>query len=107
MRGSSPLFALPHKRTTKQEKGGFIMNKINLTWAVCFKIDGKNYDDKKARISTVALFNTPQNAEDFIDKCMPAETKERFFIILTDELEKCDDVDRIQRVAEKYAKVIQ
>lgn len=77
-----------------------------LKWAVAFKIDGKNYDDGKTRVSTVAVFKTPINAEDFIDKCMPAENAERFFIINVDELEKCEDYNRIQKVTSKYAKVI-
>lgn len=75
-------------------------------WIVAFKIDGKNYDDKKTKVSTVAAFASPVNAEDFIEKCMPAETNDRFFIIYLDELEQCEDYDRIQKVTEKYAKVI-
>lgn len=81
-------------------------NLDSLKWAVAYKIDEKNYDDRKTRVSTVATFATPINAEDFIDKCMPAETKERFFIIDVDELEQCKDYDRIQKVTSKYAKVI-
>ena len=77
-----------------------------LKWAVAYKIDGKNYDDRKTRVSTVAVFATPTNAEDFIDKCMPADAKERFFIIHIDELENCENCDRIQKVTDKYAKVL-
>lgn len=77
-----------------------------MRWAVAFKIDGKNYDDGNTRVSTVAVFKNPINAEDFIDKCMPSETKERFFIIDVNELEKCENCDRILKVTETYAKVI-
>ena len=75
-------------------------------WAVAHKIDKETQDDRKAKTRVVALFNTPSNAEDFIEKCLPAETKERFFIIDIDELEACDDCDRIQKVTSLYAKVI-
>ena len=77
-----------------------------LTWAVAFKIDKKNYDDRKTRVSVVATFDKPFNAEDFIKKCLPSETADRFFIIAVDELENCDDYDRIQKVTDKFAKVI-
>ena len=55
-------------------------------WAVAYKIDGKNYDDGKERIGVIAFFNYPDNARDFIEKCLPAETKDRFFVVYADEL---------------------
>lgn len=55
-------------------------------WAVVFKIDGKNYDDGKERTSITAFFRTRENAQDFINKCLPDETRDRFFIIYSDEL---------------------
>lgn len=57
-----------------------------MKWAVAFKIDGKNYDDGKDRTSITAFFSRRENAQDFIDKCLPVETKDRFFIIYADEL---------------------
>lgn len=55
-------------------------------WAVAHKIDAKHYDDNKERIRAVAFFSTRDNAQDYINKCLPAETKDRFFIIFADEL---------------------
>ena len=75
-------------------------------WAVAYKIDKNTQDDRKTKVTVTALFSTPCNAEDFINNCLPKETKERFFIIDIDELEKCDDCDKVQKVTELYAKVI-
>lgn len=75
-------------------------------WAVAHKIDKKTQDDKKTKIRVVAMFNTPINAEDFINNCLPKETKDRFFIIDIDELENCNDCDKVQKVTSLYAKVI-
>lgn len=76
------------------------------TWAVAHKIAKETQDDGKTKIRVVAFFRSPANAENFINNCLPAETKERFFIIDNDELEACDDCDRIQKVTNLYAKVI-
>lgn len=57
-------------------------------WAVAFPIDGKFYDDGKERIGVTAVFRYPSHAEDFIAKCLPAETRDRFFVVNVDELEK-------------------
>ena len=46
------------------------------------------------------------HAEDFINHCLPKEIKDRFFIIDLDELENCEDADKIQKVTGLYAKVI-
>ena len=75
-------------------------------WAVAYKIDKETQDDRKTKIRVVSLFNTPSNAEDFIEKCLPEETKDRFFIIDIDELENCDDCDKVQKVTSMYAKAI-
>lgn len=75
-------------------------------WAVAHKIDKDTQDDRKTKIRVVAVFSNPGNAEDFINNCLPVETKERFFIIGIDELEKCDDCDKVQKVTSVYAKVI-
>lgn len=60
-----------------------IRNESNLFcgWAVCYDIPGEYYDDRKERTSIVATFRHPANAEDFIKKCMPEETKSRFYIV--------------------------
>lgn len=76
------------------------------TWAVAYKIDRKNYDDGKTKISITAVFCDPINAEDFINNCLPEETKDRFFIIGLNELEKCEDCDKVQKVTDLYAKII-
>lgn len=76
------------------------------TWAVAYKIGGENYDDRKTKISITAVFHSPINAEDFINNCLPAETRERFFIIDLDELEKCKDFDKVKKVTSLYAKVV-
>lgn len=57
-------------------------------WAVAFTVDGKFYDDGKERTSVTAVFRYPCNAEDFIAKCVPAENRDRFFVVNVDELEK-------------------
>ena len=75
-------------------------------WAVAYKIDKNTQDDRKTKVTVTALFNTPCNAEDFINNCLPKSTKESFFIINIDELEKCEDADRIQKISSLYAKVI-
>lgn len=50
-------------------------------WAVCFDIDGKLYDDQKPRIGVSALFKYPEHAERFISEVLPAESRNRFYII--------------------------
>ena len=75
-------------------------------WAVAYKIGKDTQDDGKTKITVVAVFSTPINAEDFINNCLPKETKESFFIIDLDELKNCDDCDKIKKVTALYAKVI-
>ena len=75
-------------------------------WAVAYKIDKNTQDDRKTKIRVVAMFSTPINAEDFINNCLPKDTKERFFIINIDELESCGDCDNVQKITSLYAKVI-
>ena len=74
-------------------------------WAVAYKVDKNTQDDRKTKIRVVAMFSTPINAEEFINNCLPKDTKERFFIIDIDELESCDDCDKVQKVTSLYAKV--
>ena len=49
-------------------------------WAVCYDIDGINYDDHKTRTAIAAIFRYPYDAEDFIVKCTPQETRSRFYV---------------------------
>lgn len=83
---------------------------IDCKWAVAYKVDKETQDDKKTKIRVTALFSTPSNAEDFINKCLPEETKERFLIINIDELKACEDCDKVQKIEfpfpSMYAKVI-
>lgn len=50
-------------------------------WAVCFDIDESNYDDRQDRTTVTAIFNDPWHAEDFIEKCLPEENRERFYLV--------------------------
>ena len=75
-------------------------------WAVAYKIDKSTQDDRKTKVIITATFSHPDNAEDFINNCLPKNTKDRFFIIRLADLENCEDVDRIQKVSEFYAKII-
>ena len=49
-------------------------------WAVVYAIDGKYMDDGKTATKVTAIFDFPHLAEDFIEKCLPKETRERFRI---------------------------
>ena len=82
------------------------MKILKCGWAVAFKINKNTQDDKKTKIRIAATFSHPGNAEDFIKKCLPEDTRDSFFIIDIDELEKCEDADRIQKVTKLYAKVV-
>lgn len=53
----------------------------SLKWAVCYTIPAATQDDKKEKVETVAVFRYPYQADDFINKCLPEETKEKFFVI--------------------------
>lgn len=75
-------------------------------WAVAYKIDKSTQDDRKTKVTVTATFSHPGNAEDFINNCLPKNTKDRFFIIRLADLESCEDAARIQKVSEFYAKVI-
>lgn len=52
-----------------------------LKWAVCSTIPADTQDDKTEKVSVVAVFDYPILAEDFIEKCLPKETKYRFYIV--------------------------
>ena len=75
-------------------------------WAVAYKIDKNTQDDRKTKVIITATFSHPDNAEDFINNCLPKNTKDRFFIIRLADLENCENADRIQKVSEFYAKII-
>ena len=75
-------------------------------WAVAYKIDKNTQDGRKTKVIITATFSHPCNAEDFINNCLPKNTKDRFFIIWLADLENCEDADRIQKVSELYAKII-
>lgn len=73
--------------------------KINeLTWAVAYKIYKKTQDDGTTKVVTVAKFSTAEAGANFIKKCLPEETKERFFVVDADALEACEDADKIKRL---------
>lgn len=67
-----------------------------LSWAVAYKIDKKTQDDGITKVVTVAKFNTAEAGANFIKKCLPEETKERFFVVDADALEACEDADKIK-----------
>ena len=60
---------------------------------MCHTIDhtapGCQQDDNRDKVRTVAIFADPFNAEDFIKKVLPAENREKFYIVrLNPELEQ-------------------
>lgn len=69
-----------------------------LSWAVAYKIDKRTQDDGTTKVVTVAKFSTAEAGANFIKKCLPEETKERFFVIDADDLEACKDADKIKRL---------
>ena len=78
--------------------------KINkLSWAVAYKIDKKTQDDGITKVVTVAKFNTAEAGANFIKKCLPEETKERFFVVDADALEACENADKINRLEHSEA----
>lgn len=60
----------------------------NCNWAVCSDIDGKTQDDGQTKRTVTAWFKYPTLAEGFINNVLPAENKERFYILHRDEIEK-------------------
>lgn len=48
------------------------------TWAVCYDVDAKHFDDRENKTFVVAVFRDPFEAQDFIDKCLPQNG--RFYI---------------------------
>lgn len=52
----------------------------DLNWLVCFNIPANTQDDKKEKRQIIAAFRYPFEAQDFIDKCLPKETRDRFYI---------------------------
>lgn len=73
--------------------------KINrLAWAVAYKVDKRTQDDGTTKVITVAKFSTAEAGANFIKKCLPDETQERFFVVDADALEACKDADKIKRL---------
>lgn len=73
--------------------------KINkLSWAVAYKMDKRTQDDGTTKVVTVAKFSKAEAGANFIKKCLPKETKERFFVVDADALESCEDADKIKRL---------
>ena len=69
--------------------------KINkLSWAVAYKINKKTQDDGTTKVITIAKFSTAEAGVNFIKKCLPEETKERFFVVDADALEACRSEER-------------
>ena len=50
-------------------------------WAVVYDIPGNNYDDGQERTGIVATFNNRWNADDFIAKCLPKQSRTRFYVV--------------------------
>lgn len=63
------------------------MKNFGCMWAVCYDVDGKHFYDGKKKTSITALFSYPFQAEEFIEKVLPAETKERFYVKQIQELD--------------------
>lgn len=57
-------------------------------WAVCYDIPGSMQDDGKPGRTVCAWFDYPFLAEEFIEKVLPAETRERFYILHRDDMKK-------------------
>lgn len=74
-----------------------------MAWAVAYKIDKKTQDDGTTKVVTVAKFGTAEAGANFIKKCLPEETKERFFVVDADALESCEDADKIKRLEHSEA----
>lgn len=53
----------------------------DLTYFVAFDIPAETQDDRKAKTQIIAAFRYPFEADDFITKCLPAENRNRFYII--------------------------
>lgn len=54
-------------------------------WAVVYDISGKLTDDRKTATIVTATFDFPHLAEEFIEKCLPKETRSRFRIERVDD----------------------
>lgn len=57
--------------------------KTSLNYLVGYTGQASKYEKPFERI--IASFETYSNAEDFINKCMPEETRSRFFIRLNEQ----------------------
>lgn len=57
-------------------------------WAVCYTIPAETQDDRKPGRIVSAWFDKPFLAQDYIDKVLPQENRDRFYVVHRDELEK-------------------
>lgn len=51
-----------------------------MLWAVIAKCTAKNNGKYEDFERVIAQFDDPFHAEDFINKCLPAENRDRFYI---------------------------
>ena len=55
-------------------------------WAVCYTVPASTQDDRKPGRTVVAWFARPNAAQDFLEKCLPQENRDRFYILHRDNL---------------------
>ena len=51
-----------------------------LKYAVCYKISGWACDDGQEHEGVSAVFRYAFQAEEFIEKCIPQENRDRFYV---------------------------
>lgn len=66
----------------------------NCDWAVCYDVSGATQDDGQPGRTVCGWFSYPFQAQDFIDKVLPPENVERFYIIHREEIRKERERDR-------------
>ena len=57
-------------------------------WAVCFEVAASTQDDRQPGRTVCAWFAYPFQAEEFIEKVLPSQTRERFHVVHRSELER-------------------
>ena len=87
------IYIVNKKRMVKEMK---IEKQLN--WLVGYKIEGKEYDDKKDRFSICAAFAYYESAVAYIEQASPSETRERIYIVNRKDLEKAESLDDLQQV---------
>lgn len=55
-------------------------------WAVAFDTPAATQDDRQPKRSIDAWFCDPFLAREYIDKCLPAENRARFYVVHRDQL---------------------